>query len=99
MDPQSLVDQLVSLPDAVAQRAFLSQHASDLDDAFAGALKANPNAFLRSDLQRSLQTAALLCSLLEFAVSSRHRTRRPRNPTLEIAASNLPGRQATWWRW
>jgi hypothetical protein len=66
LDPQSLVDQLISLPDAVAQRAFLTQHASDLNDAFVAALKAKADAFLRLDLQRSLQTAALLCAIPEF---------------------------------
>jgi len=88
MDPQSLVDQLVSLPDAAARRALLTQHASDLDDAF-----------LRSDLQRSLQTAELLCPLPEFTGRSCHRTRRLRYPLLEIAASNLPVRWTTYRRW
>jgi hypothetical protein len=99
LDPQSLVEQLVSLPDAVAQRAFLTQHASDLDDAFAAALQAKADAFLHSDLQHSLQAAALLCSLPEFNGGSCHRTLRSRNPSFEIPASNLPVRYAAWWTW
>jgi hypothetical protein len=46
-------------------------------------------------LQRSLQTAELLCPLPEFTGRSCHRTRRLRYPLLEIAASNLPVRWTT----
>ena len=73
MEPQSLVDQLIALPDAAAQRAFLAQHSSDLDGAFADALKAKADTFLRSDIQRSLHVAGLLCDFSEHTGNPSHR--------------------------
>ena len=98
MDPQSLVEQLVSLPDAVAQRAFLTQHVSDLDDAFAAALKAEADSFRHSDLQRSLQTAALLCAIPEFTGSPCRRAMRGRVSSLRSLESDWVIKHVPNWR-
>jgi CHAT domain-containing protein len=65
MDAQSFVGQLLDLPDPTTQRRFLEEHASVLDDQIANALKAQADQFLRADIQRSFQTAYLLCQMAE----------------------------------
>jgi CHAT domain-containing protein/tetratricopeptide (TPR) repeat protein len=66
MTSQELTEQLLGLPDAEAQRRFLQQHASLLNDEVASALKEQADRFLRSDIQRSLETAELLFYLTEL---------------------------------
>jgi CHAT domain-containing protein len=73
MTPQELVEKLLTLPDAEAQRRFLKDHTSLLDDQVAEALKAQADHFLRSDLNRALQTAVLLQSLAQFSNNPLHR--------------------------
>ncbi|MHC4617837.1 MAG: CHAT domain-containing tetratricopeptide repeat protein [Planctomycetota bacterium] len=66
MTCQELAEQLLALPDTEAQRRFLEQHVSSLDESLANALKEQANRFLRSDLRRSLEAAALLCYMTEL---------------------------------
>ncbi len=73
MDPQTLALQLVSLPDEPAQHAFLAEHAALLDDQFASALKAQADNLRHSDVQRSLHTAKLLCTLPSYSGNPCHR--------------------------
>jgi CHAT domain-containing protein len=63
---QNLTEQLLELPDAEAQRQFLQAHVFLLDDEVANALKGQADQFLRSDIQRSLETAALLFYMAEL---------------------------------
>jgi CHAT domain-containing protein len=60
MAPEALIEQLLALPNLEAQRQFLEEHVSRLDDSLADGLKQHADRFLRSDVQRSLQTASLL---------------------------------------
>ena len=63
---QTLIAQLLDLPDETAQRRFLQEHTSQWDDEVADALKAQSDRFLRSDVQRSLEYAGLLDYLAEL---------------------------------
>lgn len=73
MCPQELVDGLLALPDVEAQRRFLEEHASLLDDEVAAALKAEVDHFVRTDGERALQTAGLLLRLAELSGDEAHR--------------------------
>jgi CHAT domain-containing protein len=73
MDPLSLSEQLLALPNTAAQRAFLQEHATLLDDAVATALKGQADRFLRSDIHRSFETANLLVEMAELTADPRHR--------------------------
>lgn len=73
MTPQELVEHLLALPDVEAQKRFLEEHASLLDDEVANALKAQADRFLRSDVQRSLETADLLFYMAELTDNSLYR--------------------------
>jgi len=73
MTSQELIEQLLALPDIEAQRQFLEEHASLLDDEVANALKRQADHFLRADSQRALQTANLLFRLAELSGDPAHR--------------------------
>jgi tetratricopeptide (TPR) repeat protein len=73
MTPQDLVQQLLELPDIEAQKRFLEDHASLLDDQVAHALKEQADHFLRSDSQRALQAANLLFRMAELSGDPVHR--------------------------
>jgi CHAT domain-containing protein len=73
MASQELIEQLLALPDAEAQRRFLEEHASLLDDDAGYALKAQADHFLRADSQRALQMADLLFHLAELSGDPAHR--------------------------
>lgn len=60
MTAQTLVEQLMALPDTAAQRGFLEAHWDLLDDDVADALKARADQLLRREIHRSLEAAALL---------------------------------------
>lgn len=61
MAPKDFVEQLLALPDPAAQRRRLEQNAARLGGEIADALKEQADHFLRSDVQRSLEVADLLC--------------------------------------
>lgn len=65
MPDQQLIEHLLSLPDADEQRRVLGEHAALLDEGTAAALKQQADQFLRADVQRALQTAALILMLSE----------------------------------
>ncbi len=71
--PQEFIAQLLELPDVAAQRRFLDQHVRMLDDGVAGALKGQADQLLRSDIQRSLETAGLILHLAELTGNPLHR--------------------------
>jgi CHAT domain-containing protein/tetratricopeptide (TPR) repeat protein len=73
MTPQDLVQQLLELPDVEAQKRFLEEHVSLLDDQVAHALKEQADHFLRADSQRALQTANLLFRMAELSGDPAHR--------------------------
>jgi CHAT domain-containing protein len=73
MTHEGFMEQLLALPDTTAQRQFLAEHAALVDDEVADALKGQADRYLRSDVQHSLQTAALLCSLPELTGNPCHR--------------------------
>jgi CHAT domain-containing protein/tetratricopeptide (TPR) repeat protein len=73
MTPQDLVQQLLELPDVEAQKRFLEEHATLLDDEIASALKKEADHFLRADSQCALQTADLLLYLAECTGEPAHR--------------------------
>jgi CHAT domain-containing protein len=60
MSSQELLAQLLALPKVDDQKRYLQEHATLLDDQTAKALKKQADQFLRSDVQRSLETAELL---------------------------------------
>jgi CHAT domain-containing protein len=71
--PKDFVDKLLNLPDESSQRIFLREHASLLDDRTADALKEEADQILRADVQRSLETAALLQYLGDVSGNPHHR--------------------------
>jgi len=73
MFSHDLVEQLLALPDVAAQRCFLHERVSLLDDQVADALKEQADRFLRSDIRRSLQTAELLLYQATLTNNSFHR--------------------------
>lgn len=73
MTHEEFIAQLLAQPDVAAQQSFLAAHVALLDDQAADALKAQADRYLRSDVQRSLQTAALLCALPELTGNPCHR--------------------------
>ena len=73
MTPQDLVEQLLELPDVEAQKRFLEEHASLLDDQVADALKEQADQFLRSDVQRTLEMADLLFYMAELTSNPPYR--------------------------
>jgi CHAT domain-containing protein len=66
MTCRELIEQLLALPDVEAQKRFLEEHAPLLDDQVAHALKEQADQFLRSDVQRTLETADLLFYMAEL---------------------------------
>jgi len=73
MATQDVIEQLLALPDAAAQRHFLREHVAVLDDYFAEALKKQADELLRSDLHHSLCVAELLLYLAELAANPLYR--------------------------
>lgn len=73
MTCQELIEQLLKLPDVEAQKRFLEEHTSLLDDQVAHALKEQADHFLRADSQRALQTANLLFRMAELSGDPAHR--------------------------
>ena len=86
MTDQDLVARLLALPDAAAQKAFLLEHASLLDERVADALKEQVNRFLRSDLSRSFQSAELLLEMGEWTDNPLH---RPLGSLAEASARSI----------
>jgi CHAT domain-containing protein/tetratricopeptide (TPR) repeat protein len=70
---ENLIASLLSERDDRAQRRFLEQHISLLDDRSADALKSEADHLLRLDIQRSLQTADLLLYQAELTHNPLHR--------------------------
>ncbi|MFL7793498.1 MAG: CHAT domain-containing protein [Anaerolineae bacterium] len=70
---QDLIERLLGFPDAQAQKQFLAEHTSLLNDKVADALKAQADHFLRTDIQRSLQVADLLIYQAELTKNPLHR--------------------------
>jgi len=73
MPCSDLVDQLLAQPDLAAQRQFLKDRPSRLDDQFVHDLKQCADQFLRSDLHRSLQIVDLLYDAAELTGNPLHR--------------------------
>jgi CHAT domain-containing protein/tetratricopeptide (TPR) repeat protein len=68
-----LIQQVLGMPDVEAQKRFLREHASLLDDECADALKQQADQFIRSNIQRSQQMADLLLYLAETTGDPLHR--------------------------
>jgi CHAT domain-containing protein len=66
MTVPDLTEQLLKLPDVEAQKRFLQEYTSLLDDAVANGLKGQADRFLRTAVQRSLETAELLVYMTEL---------------------------------
>jgi CHAT domain-containing protein/tetratricopeptide (TPR) repeat protein len=66
MTAHELVEQLLALPEAEAQKRFLEEHASLLGDEVATALKDQATCVLRSDIRCALEIAGLILCLAEF---------------------------------
>jgi len=66
MTCSELSEQLLELPDTEAQKRFLREHASLLDDRVASGLKGQADRYLRTAVQRSLETAELLVYMTEL---------------------------------
>jgi len=73
MTPDALVEQLLELPDLAAQKLFLEEHVSLLNDEVAGALKAQADHFMHADSQRALQMVELLFHLADLSGDPAHR--------------------------
>lgn len=73
MASQDLIQDLLELSDLEAQKRFLKENASLLDDDVASALKDRADHLLRADVNRSLQTADLLLHLSELSGDPCHR--------------------------
>jgi len=73
MTCRELIEQLLALPDVEAQKRFLEEHATLLDDQVAHALKEQADQFLRSDVQRTLETADLLFYMAELTSTPHYR--------------------------
>jgi CHAT domain-containing protein len=73
MASQDLVRQLLGLPDVEAQRRFLAEHAPQLNDDVAHALKDKVDHLMRADVNHSLQIADLLLYLGELTGNPGHR--------------------------
>jgi CHAT domain-containing protein len=66
MASESLLEQLLALPDKKAQKQFLQQHLPLVDGEFAATLKDRATQYLRSDIRLSLRIADLLSHLAEL---------------------------------
>src|SRR6185295_3613644 len=73
MPSLAFIEQLLALPDPAAQRELLVAHPERLDDQVAHALKDQADQLLRADLQRSLDTAQLVCHMAEWNGNPLHR--------------------------
>lgn len=73
MTGHDLVEQLLELPGVEMQKRFLEAHRSRLDNDLAGALKAQADHFLRSDIQRALVMVELLYCLAGLSGDPAHR--------------------------
>lgn len=57
MQPSDIIDRVLAISDREEREAFLESHLSELDDETAQAFKDRADAFLRSDIRRSLSAA------------------------------------------
>lgn len=73
MTRQDMVEQLIALSDEAAQRQFLRDHPSLLNDQVAAALKEQADQLIRADLGRTLQVADLILYLGELSGNPLHR--------------------------
>lgn len=73
MTSRDLAEQLLSLTEIEAQRRFLEEHASLLDDAVASALKDRADHLLRADATSALKVVNLLYLLAEYSGDPTHR--------------------------
>ncbi|KPL17928.1 MAG: hypothetical protein AMJ93_14425, partial [Anaerolineae bacterium SM23_84] len=73
MASQDSIQQLLDLPELEAQKRWLAEHASMLDDEVAAALKQRADELLRADVQRSLETVNLMLYMAELTGNAHHR--------------------------
>lgn len=73
MAAQDVIEQLLALPDVTAQRRFLKEHVTVLDDRVADALKGQSDRAFRADVHYALQTVDLLFYLAELTGNPLHR--------------------------
>jgi CHAT domain-containing protein/tetratricopeptide (TPR) repeat protein len=73
MHPQDLIEQLVAEPDAAVQQRILQEHAPDLDDQVAEALKEKVIQLQQADVQSALRIAGLILYLAELTANPLHR--------------------------
>jgi tetratricopeptide (TPR) repeat protein len=73
MASRDLAEQLLGLADIEAQRRFLEEHASLLDDEVASALKGRADHLLRADATSALKVVNLLYLLAEYSGDQTHR--------------------------
>lgn len=77
LEPEEFVEALLALPDEGVQRQFLAEHLPTLDadaqDEVADLLKVKSDHFLRSDIQRCLNSADLILHIADLTTSPWHR--------------------------
>jgi CHAT domain-containing protein/tetratricopeptide (TPR) repeat protein len=77
LTPESLIEQLLTLPDLASQRRFLDEHvgllAVEEQDEVAALLKKKADRFLRSDIQGCLDMAELILHMAELSGDSQQR--------------------------
>jgi tetratricopeptide (TPR) repeat protein len=73
MTPDELVEQLLALPDVEAQKQFLDEHTSLLDDQVAETLKAKIDHFVRADNQQAMHLVELLYRVADLTGEPVHR--------------------------
>ncbi|MGD9098975.1 MAG: CHAT domain-containing protein [Anaerolineae bacterium] len=73
MHPQDLIEQLVAEPDAAVQQRILQEHAPNLDDQVAEALKEKVIQLQQADVQCALRIAGLILYMAELTAKPLHR--------------------------
>ncbi len=75
MNAFNLVETLLALPNLIAQRQFLEEHVTCLNDEVARLLKEQADHFLRVDIHKSLNMADLLYCMSTLTQNSLHQAR------------------------
>src|SRR5687768_16486188 len=70
MNAEEFVERLLSHPDIAAQRRFLEEHQSFLDNEVVLMLKEKADHFLRANVHRSFEIAELLYYIAELTYNS-----------------------------
>lgn len=73
MISDALIDHLLALSPGPEQQRWLVQHAAQIDDQVAQALKERSDRLLRSNVQAALAAAAALAALAEVTGNPRHK--------------------------